>query len=75
MTNVKVLGILAAGLLLLPGMMNAQKRQIKGTVISSEDHEPLIGATIIEKGSLSGTETDLDGHFTLDVTRPRHARS
>lgn len=68
MTNVKVLGILAAGLLLLPGMMNAQKRQIKGTVISSEDHEPLIGATIIEKGSLSGTETDLDGHFTLDVT-------
>lgn len=72
MTNVKVLGMLAAGLLLLPGLMNAQKRQIKGTVISSEDREPLIGATIIEKGSLSGTETDLDGHFILEVTPQAH---
>lgn len=43
------------------------KRQIEGTVISQEDKEPLIGATVIVKGSLSGAETDLDGHFTLEV--------
>ena len=26
-----------------------------------------LGATVIVKGSLSGAETDLDGHFTLEV--------
>jgi len=51
----------------LPGVAYAQKRQIEGTVISQEDKEPLIGATVIVKGSLSGAETDLDGHFTLEV--------
>ncbi len=54
-------------LFLLPGLIEAQTRQIKGTVISAEDKEPLIGATVIVKGSLSGTETDIDGNFTIDV--------
>lgn len=67
MRSVNVLGILLMCLFLLPGIVYAQKRQITGTVISAEDKEPLIGATIIVKGSLSGTDTDLDGHFTIDV--------
>ncbi len=67
MRNVKTWGILFLCLLLLPGVAYAQKRQIEGTVISQEDKEPLIGATVIVKGSLSGAETDLDGHFTLEV--------
>ena len=62
MRNVKTWGILFLCLLLLPGVAYAQKRQIEGTVISQEDKEPLIGATVIVKGSLSGAETDLDGH-------------
>ena len=66
MRNVKTWGILFL-CLLLPGVAYAQKRQIEGTVISQEDKEPLIGATVIVKGSLSGAETDLDGHFTLEV--------
>lgn len=33
----------------------AQKRQIEGTVISQEDKEPLIGATVIVKGSPVGS--------------------
>ena len=67
MRNVKTWGILFLCLLLLPGVAYAQKRQIEGTVISQEDKEPLIGATVIVKGSLSGAETDLDGHFMLEV--------
>ena len=67
MRNVKTWGILFLCLLLLPGVAYAQKRLIEGTVISQEDKEPLIGATVIVKGSLSGAETDLDGHFTLEV--------
>ena len=47
MRNVKTWGILFLCLLLLPGVAYAQKRQIEGTVISQEDKEPLIGATVI----------------------------
>ena len=49
MRNVKTWGILFLCLLLLPGVAYAQKRQIEGTVISQEDKEPLIGATVIVK--------------------------
>lgn len=66
MRNVKVLGVLAC-LLFLSGAMYAQKKQITGTIISQEDKEPLIGATVIVKGSLAGTETNLDGQFTIEV--------
>lgn len=66
MRNVKVWGIFAS-LLLLPGVMYAQKKQITGTITSLEDKEPLIGATVIVKGSLAGAETNMDGQFTLDV--------
>ena len=63
----KTWGILMLCLLLLPGVLYAQTRIIEGTVTSAEDKEPLIGATIIVKGSLSGTETDLDGHYRLEI--------
>ena len=29
--------------------------------------EPVIGATIMEQGTLNGTITDIDGTFTLDA--------
>lgn len=66
--NVKGLSIMLMCLLLLSGAAHAQKRQITGTVTSAEDNEPLIGATIIVKGSLSGTDTDIDGHYTIEIT-------
>jgi len=36
-------------------------------IVQSVDGEPLIGATVKEKGTDQGTATDLTGHFTLDV--------
>ncbi len=39
---------------------------IKGTV-KSEDGTPLIGASVIIKGTGSGTITDVDGRFQIDV--------
>ncbi|WPP49734.1 SusC/RagA family TonB-linked outer membrane protein [Catalinimonas niigatensis] len=39
---------------------------VSGTV-QSEAGEPLIGATIVEKGTSNGTITDIEGNFTLDV--------
>jgi TonB-linked SusC/RagA family outer membrane protein len=44
-----------------------KSRKVKGTVVDSKG-EPIIGATVMEKGSSNGTVTDIDGNFTLDVT-------
>lgn len=40
--------------------------QVKGQVVD-ENGQPLIGATVKEKGGKSGTVTDLDGNFVLNV--------
>jgi len=62
----KRLSMLLAGLFLCIGMALAQTR-ISGTVISSEDNEPVIGASVMIQGTKNGTVTDIDGHFSLEV--------
>ena len=47
-------------------VMMAQK-QVTGSVISAEDREPVIGASIVVKGTQTGTTTDIDGQFSLRV--------
>ncbi len=43
------------------------QKTVKGTVISQEDGQPVIGATIKIVGSKTGTTTDIDGHFSISV--------
>ena len=50
--------------LALPGF--AQKITVHGYV-DDDLGEPLIGATVMEKGTTNGTATDIDGNFTLNV--------
>ena len=50
--------------LLLSTMMYAQT-EISGTV--TDDMGPVIGATVMEKGTSNGTVTDFDGNFKLKV--------
>lgn len=45
----------------------AAVKEITGTVTSAEDNLPLIGVSITVQGTTSGTITDLDGRFTLNV--------
>ena len=45
----------------------AQEITVKGTVISSADNEPMIGATVKVKGTGTGTVTDFDGNYTIKV--------
>lgn len=54
-----------ASLLLATTVLIAQ-RDISG-VVSDEDGNPLIGASVFIKGQSSGTVTDLDGAFQLTV--------
>ena len=49
------------------GLATAQTRQITGTVISAEDDQPVIGASVVVKGTTTGTVTDYDGNFSLTV--------
>lgn len=46
------------------GFATAQRR-VTGVVISSEDNEPVVGASVLVKGTNTGTITDLDGKFVL----------
>ena len=47
-----------------------QNQQITGRVLDAAG-EPLIGVSIVEKGNKSnGTVTDIDGNFTLRVSKP-----
>ena len=44
----------------------AQQITVKSTLVDIHD-EPVIGATILEKGTSNGTITDNDGNFSLNV--------
>ncbi len=45
----------------------AQNTKVAGSVISADDGLPVIGASIVVKGTMVGTVTDYDGNFTLEV--------
>lgn len=40
---------------------------VKGTVIDADTSEPMIGVSILVKGTTTGTITDFDGNFELNV--------
>ena len=55
--------------LLLMGCLQllAQTRTVKGIVTDAQNGEALIGATVMVEGDKSGTVTDFDGNFRLQV--------
>ena len=55
--------------LLLMGCLQllAQTRTVKGVVTDAQNGEALIGATVMVEGDKSGTVTDFDGNFSLQV--------
>ena len=42
--------------------------QIKGTVVSANDSEPMIGVAILEEGTSNGRITDLNGNYSIQVS-------
>ena len=47
------------------GLVTAQTQRVTGVVISEEDGQPVIGASVLVKGTQLGTITGVDGDFTL----------
>lgn len=47
--------------------LSAQGRKVGGSVFDADNNDPLIGVSVIEKGTTNGTVTDIDGNFSLAV--------
>ena len=45
----------------------AQGFVVKGTVTAHEDGSPLIGVTVLQKGTTNGVVTDMDGNYSFEV--------
>ncbi len=56
-----------SGFLFMSFMLSAQKATVTGVVTSKEDGMPVIGASVVEKGSTNGTVTNFDGQYSIQV--------
>ena len=57
-------------LLNIPLMLFAQSGyKVTGHVVSAEDNEPMIGVSILQKGTTNGVITDIDGNYSITVTK------
>ncbi len=57
---------LVLALLMFSTTLLAQNFSVKGTV-TDQNGEPVIGVTVLEKGTRNGTTTDVDGKYSLTV--------
>jgi len=50
-----------------PAEITQQKKSIKGSVLD-ETNTPMIGVSVVEKGTTNGTVTDINGNFEIKVS-------
>lgn len=62
--------LLLACLLCCSGFVAAQSRSVSGTITDATNGDPLIGVTVLEDGTTSGTVTDVDGSYSISVSGP-----
>ena len=58
--------MILVGILICSGAALAQKT-VTGTVVSQEDGDPIVGAAVRVEGTNTGTVTDANGNFSLEV--------
>jgi TonB-dependent SusC/RagA subfamily outer membrane receptor len=46
---------------------NSQQKIITGTVTGAEDGQPVPGATVMIRGTMTGTSTDVNGHYQISA--------
>lgn len=54
-------------LMLASLQVSAQDLTVTGRVVSAEDNSPLPGVSVVLKGTAIGTQTDVDGRYSLSV--------
>lgn len=65
----RILALFCAYLLIGVHLAIAQTLQVTGTVISGEDGQPIIGASVVVEGTKTGVTTNVEGKFTLRVDK------
>ncbi len=45
----------------------AQNKTVTGTVTAKDDGQPMIGVTVVVKGTTRGASTDVDGKYSIDL--------
>jgi TonB-linked SusC/RagA family outer membrane protein len=63
----KLTFLLACLILVSVGLVNAQSKSISGKVFSADDGQPVIGATVLVKGTTVGTITGTSGEFKITL--------
>lgn len=63
----QVLGIIILCLVFFPAGVWAQSNTITGVVVDYQTKDPLIGVSVVQKGTTNGTITDIDGKFSLNA--------
>jgi len=64
----KVLLICIGLLLTLCYPVNAQGQSVKGKVADASTHEPLVGVSVIVKGTQNGAISDANGNYSLEIS-------
>ena len=60
--------VMDSKIIIVPTSHYSQQRKLLSGAILDDKGEPVIGATILVKGTTNGTVTDLDGKFSLEVS-------
>ncbi len=63
----KKLFLLLAAIAVMAISASAQTQTITGTVLSSADDEPLVGASVMPIGGGQGGSTDVNGNFRISA--------
>jgi TonB-linked SusC/RagA family outer membrane protein len=56
-------------LVAFPSAFAQQKLKVTGRVVDQKTQEPLIGVSVIEKGTTNGIMSDMDGRYVLTVAK------
>jgi Ca-activated chloride channel homolog len=62
-----LLTLLIALALMASGKITSEERTVSGTVTSADDGSPIPGVNVVLKGTLTGTVTDAQGFYSLNV--------
>jgi len=63
----KMIGLFVCLFLIGSQIVNAQSKQISGTVTSAEDGMGMPGVSVVIKGTTIGASTDIDGKYSLEA--------
>ncbi|WP_092111655.1 TonB-dependent receptor [Prevotella sp. KH2C16] len=68
MENLRKIFLSAMLFMMFCSLANAQDIPVSGTVVDPTG-EPVIGATVMQKGTSNGSVTDIDGHFSFKAPK------